>query len=248
VEGRPHPWLSGHTLVHAMKTSRSRVLSFLHEHGLVPVLLSSAAAVLLLQARLEWSGRLSFLFLVWNLVLAWVPYGLALLASLLQARGWARWWNLLPLGVGWLLSFPNAPYLLTDFVHLKPRPGVPMWFDAALLASFAATGWLLGLLSLAAWRRLLEARWGRAVAWGGVLAASVLCGYGIYLGRFERWNSWNVLNRPRSLLETVLGHVREPMTYQWLVGTTGVFAGLVLLSYLVFEILVPRCRRERARA
>ncbi|QRK10400.1 DUF1361 domain-containing protein [Archangium violaceum] len=229
-----------------MMTPRSRWMSLLRHHGLRPVLLSSAAAVVMLHLRLEWSGKPSFIFLVWNLFLAWVPYGLALLAGLLHARGKGRWWNLLPLGMAWLLAFPNAPYLLTDFIHLKPRPGVPMWFDAAMLASFAATGWLLGLLSLEVWKRLLEERWGRGVAWGGVLAASVLCGYGIYLGRFERWNSWNVLNRPGSLLEAVLGHLREPLTYRWLVGTTAVFAGLVLLSYLVFECLVPR--RERASA
>jgi uncharacterized membrane protein len=231
----------------AMKTPpRSRLLSLLHHHGLLPALLGSGVAVVLLSLRLEWSGRTSFVFLVWNLLLAWVPYGLALGAGVVHARGRGRWWNLLPLGGAWLLAFPNAPYLLTDFIHLKPRPGVPMWFDAALLASFAATGWLLGMLSLEVWKRLLEERWGRAVAWSGVLAASVLCGYGIYLGRFERWNSWNVVNRPRSLLESVVDHVREPLAYEWLVGTTAVFAGLVLLSYLMFESL--RQRRERAGA
>jgi uncharacterized membrane protein len=189
---------------------------------------------------------MSFIFLPWNLFLAWVPYGLALQASLLRARGWGRWWNLGPLGVAWLLAFPNAPYLLTDFIHLKPRPGVPMWFDAAMLASFAASGWLLGLLALEVWKRLLEEWLGRVAAWGGVLAVSVLCGYGIYLGRFERWNSWNVVNRPGSLLEAVFGHVSEPLTHRGLVVTTGVFAGLVLLSYLAFECLVPRRRTERA--
>jgi uncharacterized membrane protein len=229
-------------------TLRSRLLFLLRLHGVLPVLLSSALAVVMLQARLEWSGRMSFIFLVWNLFLAFVPYGLALLASLLHARGLARGWSLLPLGVAWLLAFPNAPYLVTDFIHLKPRPGVPMWFDAAMLASFAASGWLMGLLSLEVWKRLLEERWGRAAAWGGVLAASVLCGYGIYLGRFERWNSWHVLSRPGSLFDAVLGHLREPLTYRWLVGTTLVFAALVLLSYLVFETLVTRCRTERVRA
>jgi uncharacterized membrane protein len=230
-----------------MMTSSSKVLFLLRLHGLPPVLLSSAVAVVMLHLRLEWSGKASFLFLVWNLFLAWVPYGLALVASLLRARGSGRWWNLLPLGVAWLLAFPNAPYLLTDFIHLRPQPDVPMWFDAAMLASFAATGWLLGLLSLEVWKRLLEERWGRVAAWGGVLAVSVLCGYGIYLGRFERWNSWNVLNRPGSLFEAVLGHLRDPLMYRWLVVTTAVFAGLVLLSYLVFEILVQRRRTERAR-
>ena len=237
-----------HPQVHPMKNPCSRVLFLLHHHGLLPVLLSSTVAVVLLHTRLEWSGRMSFIFLPWNLFLAWVPYGLALLASLLQTGGWGRWWNLGPLGVAWLLAFPNAPYLLTDFIHLKPRPGVPMWFDAAMLASFAASGWLLGLLSLEVWKRLLEERLGRVAAWGGVLLFSVLCGYGIYLGRFERWNSWNVLDRPRSLLEAVLGHLSEPLTYRWLVVTTGVFAGLVLLSYLAFETLVQRRQMKRAGA
>jgi uncharacterized membrane protein len=222
------------------------VLCLLRHHGLLPVLLGSAVAIVLLHIRLEWSGKRTFIFLPWNLFLAWVPYGLALLASVLQASGWGRWWNLGPLGVAWLLTFPNAPYLLTDFIHLRPRPGVPMWFDAAMLASFAASGWLLGLLSLEVWKRLLEERLGRVAAWVGVLAVSVLCGYGIYLGRFERWNSWNVLDRPRSLLEAVLGHMSEPLTHRWLLVTTGVFAGLVLLSYLAFESLVPRRRTERA--
>ncbi len=229
-----------------MKNPCSRVLCLLRHHGLLPVLLGSAVAIVLLHIRLEWSGKRTFIFLPWNLFLAWVPYGLALLASVLQASGWGRWWNLGPLGVAWLLTFPNAPYLLTDFIHLRPRPGVPMWFDAAMLASFAASGWLLGLLSLEVWKRLLEERLGRVAAWVGVLAVSVLCGYGIYLGRFERWNSWNVLDRPRSLLEAVLGHMSEPLTHRWLLVTTGVFAGLVLLSYLAFESLVPRRRTERA--
>ncbi len=213
--------------------------------GLAPMVLGSAVAVALLHLRLEWSGRASFAFLTWNLFLAWVPYALALIAHGLRMWGWARAWNLMPLGVAWLLTFPNAPYLLTDFIHLRPRPGVPVWFDAALLASFAATGWLLGLLSLAVWKRLLEACWGRVAAWGGVLGASVLCGYGIYLGRFERWNSWNVLDRPGSLLDAVLGHMSEPWMYRWLVGTTVVFAGLVLLSYLMFECLVRGGSRPR---
>jgi uncharacterized membrane protein len=221
-----------------MMTQPSRFLSFVRVHGLVPVLLSSAVAVVMLQARLEWSGRLNFLFLVWNLFLAWVPYGLALLASLLHARGRGRWWNLLPLGVAWLLSFPNAPYLLTDFIHLKPRPGgVPLWFDAAMLASFAATGWLLGLLSLEVWKRLLEERVGRVGAWLGVTLVSVLCGYGIYLGRVERWNSWDVLTEPRPFFAAIRAHLREPWENPQLLGITALFTVLVLLSYYAFEQL-----------
>jgi uncharacterized membrane protein len=224
-----------------------RLLSLLHRHGLGPALLSSAAAVGMLAYRLDTTRHSLYLWLVWNLFLAWVPYGLALLASVLMARGRARWWNLAPLAVAWLLVFPNAPYLLTDLIHLRPRPAVPLWFDAALLALFAAAGWLLGLLSLEVWKHWLQARLGRVGAWAFVLAVSVLSGYGIYLGRVERWNSWDVLTEPRSLCVAVLAHLRAPEAHPHLLGLTALFALLVSLSYAGFEALYPRATRGRTR-
>ena len=221
-----------------------RLLSLLHRHGLGPALLSSAAAVGMLAFRVDWSRHSLYAWLLWTLFLAWVPYGLALGASLLQARGRARWWNVAPLAGAWLLVFPNAPYLLTDFIHLRPRPGVPLWFDAALLALFAASGWLLGLLSLEVWKHWLEARLGRAGAWAFVLATSVLSGYGIYLGRVERWNSWDVLTEPRGLLVAVLSHLRAPEAHPQLLGLTALFALLVSVSYAGFEALSPRRARR----
>ncbi|MDY7230126.1 DUF1361 domain-containing protein [Hyalangium rubrum] len=226
---------------------RQPFFRFLHRHGLWPALLSTAACVGVLEARLEWSQRGTFVWLLWNLFLAWVPYALSLVASFLQARGAARWWSLVPLGGAWLLVFPNAPYLLTDFIHLRPRHGIPLWFDVALLALFAATGWLLGLLSLEVWKRLLEERVGRVGAWVGVAGVSVLCGYGIYLGRVERWNSWDVLTDPRPLLGAIVTHLREPREHPELLGITAIFTVLVLLSYCAFEHLRPTRRAEDAQ-
>lgn len=222
------------------------VLSVLRRHGLGPALLGSAVAVALLAFRLDWSERASFAFLPWNLFLAWVPYVLSLVARLLMAKGRGTGWLLAPLALGWLALFPNAPYLLTDFIHLRQRPGVPLWFDAALLALYAATGWLMGLLSLEVWKEWLERRWGRARAWAFVVATSVLCGYGIYLGRVERWNSWDVLAEPGRLLSAMASHLREPGAFPLMIRLTVVFAVLVLCSYAIFEALVTRLRCRRA--
>ncbi|WP_164012511.1 DUF1361 domain-containing protein [Pyxidicoccus trucidator] len=227
-------------------TAPPAFLSVLRRHGFLPAVLSSVAAVGLLALRLDWSERASYAFLSWNLFLAWVPYVLSLVARLLMARGLGRWWLLAPLALGWLALFPNAPYLLTDFIHLHQRPVVPLWFDAALLALFAATGWLMGLLSLEVWKEWLERRWGRARAWAFVAATSLLCGYGIYLGRVERWNSWDVLSEPERLLSTMASHLREPGAFPYLTRLTILFAGLMLLSYAVFEVLVTRLRCRRA--
>jgi uncharacterized membrane protein len=223
-------------------------LRFLRLHGLLPALLSTLVCVGMIKARIDWTQRTVYLWLLWNLFLAWVPYGLAMVMSFLHARGAARWWSLLPLGGAWLLVFPNAPYLLTDFIHLRPRHGIPLWFDAALLALFAATGWLLGLLSLEVWKRLLEERVGRAGAWGGVALVSLLCGYGIYLGRVERWNSWDVLTDPRPFFAAVGAHVRQPGEHPELLGITALFTVLVLLSYYAFEHLRRWRRPEDAQA
>jgi len=223
-----------------------RSLRFLNRHGLIPALVSTLVCVVMVKARLDWSQRKAYLWLIWNLFLAWTPYGLAMVARFLQAQRLARGWLLVPLGVAWLLVFPNAPYLLTDFVHLKPRPGVPLWFDAALLGLFAATGWMLGLLSLEVWKGLLEERVGRAGAWVGVVLVSVLCGYGIYLGRVERWNSWDVLTDPRYLFGAIASHLREPWANPRLLGITALFTVLVLLSYYAFEQLRRRGSSEDA--
>lgn len=217
-------------------------VSLLRRHGLAPALLCSITAVAMLAFRLDWSQRASYAFLVWNLMLAWAPYLLSLGARVLMVRGRERWWNLGPLAVAWLALFPNAPYLVTDFVHLRQRPGVPLWFDATLLALFAATGWLLGLLSLEVWKRWLQRRWGPAGAWAFVAFVSLLCGYGIYLGRVERWNSWDVLTDPGSLLAAVHAHVSAPAAFPHLPGLTVLFAALLLLSYAAFEALRERLR------
>ncbi|NRD44097.1 DUF1361 domain-containing protein [Corallococcus exiguus] len=229
-----------------MSRPHSPFASIPSRHGLLPAILCSILAVDLLALRLDWSERASFAFLSWNLFLAWAPYTLALIARGLMVRGLGRPWLLAPLALGWLALFPNAPYLVTDFIHLRQRPVVPLWFDAALLALFAATGWLLGLLSLDIWKRWLEERWGRTAAWAFVAFTSGLCGYGIYLGRVERWNSWDVLSEPDRLLRAMASHVRDPLAHPALPSLTLLFALLLPLSYAGYEALVARLCRQRA--
>ncbi|RKH72934.1 DUF1361 domain-containing protein [Corallococcus aberystwythensis] len=227
-----------------MSRPPSPFMSVLSRHGLLPATVGSLLAVDLLAVRLDWSERASFAFLAWNLFLAWAPYTLALLARVLMVRGLDRPWLLGPLALGWLALFPNAPYLVTDFIHLRQRPVVPLWFDAALLALFASIGWMLGLLSLEVWKRWLEERWGRTAAWTFVAVTSLLCGYGIYLGRVERWNSWDVLAEPGRLLAAMASHVREPLAHPGLSRVTVLFALLLPLSYAGYEALVARLRRH----
>jgi len=161
--------------------------------AIVTLLASSALCVATVQIRTHETGDPYYRFLVWNLILAWVPLVFAIAA---YARARRRVDPLVAvLLVPWLLFFPNAPYLLTDFIHLGEGPA-PLWYDALMLSAFAWTGLLLGFGSLYLVQLILRRAFGSAVAWLGVLGALGLASVGVYVGRFIRFNSWDALLHP----------------------------------------------------
>ena len=198
--------------------------------------LSSVAAIWLLEVRIDKFGQHAFRFLVWNLFLAWIPYVLALGLAAVHDRGGPRpvLWLL---GAGWLLFLPNAPYILTDFVHLGRFGGVPLWFDAALIGTFAGTGLVLGLASLLIVHRVVEARAGRVVGWLVAVGSLLLSAVGVYLGRFPRFNSWDVLTDPDSLVSVVLHRATDPLGNPFLLRFGVIMSGLLLCSYLMAWII-----------
>jgi len=180
----------------------------------------SALACALWFFRASHAGaRFSFLF--WNLFLAWVPW---FVSMALQRARWSFW----PLATVWLAFFPNAPYLLTDLVHLKPRDGAPLMFDVLLFAAFALAGCALGWDSLFAVHRELHRRWGATRSSLAVALCVLLTGAGVFLGRFERLNSWELFTGPLDVLETAFTSLRQPhaMVFSF------AFAGLVGIGYV----------------
>jgi len=170
-------------------------------------------------------------FLVWNLVLAWVPFVLALAAYASARRG--RSLATGTLGVLWLLFFPNAPYLLTDFIHLHESSATPLWYDALMLAAFAWTGLLLGFASLYLMQMIWQRAVGTAVSWLGVVAVLAVGSFGIYLGRFLRFNSWDALVRPRRIAHVIATELENPFSHPRLVAALVVLTGAMTLGYLI---------------
>ena len=129
--------------------------------------------------RILATGDLTYFFLGWNLLLAGIPYGLA---GFLSARfaGWKNWLLIM----AWLLFLPNAPYIITDFLHLKHRPPVPYWFDVLLLFSAAMNGLMLGILSLLKVERFLTGRYGNRMSAFLMFGCVFLSGLGIYSYNF----------------------------------------------------------------
>ncbi len=201
--------------------------------GLTCLLVAASVVASVLQGvRADHTGAPAFDFLHWNLFLAWVPYALSLvLLALHRAR--ASGWMFVPPGVVWLLFLPNAPYILTDFIHLGAIPGAPLWFDALLIGAFAATGLLLGLTSLLLVHHLVAARWGALAGWLLALGSLVLSSIGIYLGRFPRFNSWDVLSNPDGLVQVVLGRLADPFGNTFLLVFAGAMSLGLVAAYVV---------------
>jgi uncharacterized membrane protein len=161
---------------------------------------ASGTCLALLVVRVQIGGSHAYGFLAWNLLLAWTPVGFALCFDRLRGRARPL---AVPAGLLWLLFLPNAPYVLTDFVHLGHEPGGPLWLDATMLSAFAATALMLGFLSLLVVGGCVEAVFGRTAAILAAILTLAVASIGVALGRYPGWNSWDVITTP-SLLPSLL--------------------------------------------
>ena len=212
----------------------ARIHRFLMQHAFYALALSSALAVGILAERVLRAQQGSYIFLIWNLFLAWVPYGWSLWAASIQRRYPRDWWRLLLPGALWLLFFPNAPYIITDFVHLYERPPVPLWYDIGLLAAFAWSGCFLAVVSLQTMQRLVRQLCGALVSWLFVGASVGLSGLGVYLGRFERWNSWDLLLSPHDVLVAAARPILFPLSNIRTLGASAMYATILMVCYVMF--------------
>jgi uncharacterized membrane protein len=192
--------------------------------------------VSMIAVRLDRTGSGYYRFLIFNLILAGVPW---FFSSLLRiATHWRFPWLIqLPLFVLWLLFLPNAPYILTDILHLTRASDAPAWYDLALLLSCAGTGLLMGYLSLIDVQGIMARRFGTASGWIFALVSLGLSGFAIYLGRFLRWNSWDVLVEPTRVVG-ILAAMMQPWAHRGALGVTFIFGVILTLGYITFRMLL----------
>lgn len=169
---------------------------------------SLSFSVLLLGVRILHTESPAFTFLMWNLFLAFVPVLFARQA--LQAANRLKGWLYVGL---WLLFFPNAMYIVTDLFHLWKHPGVPLWYDLLLLFSCALNGIAMGFYSLHKMEQWLQRNIPGMYIRPIILVVMIASGFGIYLGRFQRWNSWDIVTQPFSLLADIARHVVHPFRH-----------------------------------
>lgn len=185
----------------------------------------------LIAVRFLYSGEYRFLFLVWNLFLAWVP--LAISGGLKNPK--QHWTKQMALFTVWLLFFPNGLYVVTDLIHLHSKSTVPLWFDAVLLFAAAITSLIMAFASLRNIEFFLLNRFPEKAVQLMIMTILFLGSFGVYLGRFLRWNSWDIINSPVELMGQIAQRLLFPFEHGRTWGTTLVLTVFFYLLWLIIK-------------
>lgn len=213
----------------------------------------SSIACIMGVTRVILTKEVTFLFLVWNLFLCWVPFliSVVIYRSCVTSRIKNNKLFILILGLVWLLFFPNAPYMITDYIHfsyidfLVPPENIYssfainndfiIWYDFILFSLFIFTGFLIGLYSMFLIHTVLKEKFNNRTGWFFVLFIYLLSGFGIYLGRFLRFNSWDLFLDPLNLFSRIISIINSNSLM-----FTAMFGVFLFIVYLVFYKFIYR--------
>jgi uncharacterized membrane protein len=206
--------------------------------SLLLLLVLSLAAVFFHLIRILFNAPVDF-SMDWNLFLSWIPLILAFVADSITKRYTEIPIALTLLSITWLAFFPNAPYMITDLAHLTVDYQRDLtWHDTIMLFFYAEVSLFNGLVSLywvhRAWRRVFEKRTANIM----LLVCLPLAGFGVYLGRVRRMNSWDIIDEPglivTNLIESIMD--RTAMVFSFEIGLLLGILYLVLWGIIRFRI------------
>ena len=236
-----------------MNFNRIKNFLFRNRHSIavfVLLNLACAACIALVAARVVYTDSSRHTGLIWNLFLAWIPFILSYFA---HALSWKRLWVYLAIpfiAFLWLLFFPNAPYMLTDLQDLARGAGreAPLWYDVIIVVWCSWTGTLLGVISLYLMQDIITRTFNRWLGWVFVFVISGLSSFGIYIGRFVRLNSWDILQNPAETAMEILGIVIDPSRRlaAFTMGYTFFFLFIFLLLYSFSHMLQEQATRAQS--
>lgn len=211
----------------------TKKLHLLHTPTAALLQLSAFCMVLMVLSFIR-TSNLTYFYLAWNLFLAWVPLILVKIWShRLKLKPLKKWKSFMMFGL-WLLFFPNSPYLITDLVHLDTRFNASIWSDTLFLFSCAFTGLVLGLYSLHLVHKILSAYLSFFKTWSIIIVSLVMTGFGIYLGRVQRWNSWDLFTDPFRLIHDIFVQLSNPQAIKMTLG----FSALLFVVYYMLRSVI----------
>jgi uncharacterized membrane protein len=191
--------------------------------------------------RCIFSGSLHYTFLLWNLFLAITPY----LVSKQLVKCKSLNLKSVLLLTSWLLLFPNSPYILSDIFHFSPKDNIPFWYDSLLFLSAAWTGLLPGLVSLRKVETFLSNHLHHFWIKASIFFCLLLSGYGVYLGRFLRFNSWDVFTDSKRLIAASERDFVNPEHHLRVWIFVVLFAIFMDMLYVGFKNLPTALRRTK---
>lgn len=189
---------------------------------------------LMIAARVIYSGEYRFIFLIWNLFLAWIPFIISTSFKRIQHIKWRKQSFVFFI---WFLFFPNALYIVTDLIHLDIESTVPKWYDALLLFSSSITGLLMAFVSLLRMEKFLLLKFNNKMVNMMILVILFFGAFGVYLGRFLRWNSWDIISNPFGLVVSIAQRFIFPFQHLQTWGITLLLTTLFYLLYLAIKKL-----------
>lgn len=199
---------------------------------------STGVSLLLLGVRMLASGSNIFWFLAWNLFLAWLPLIFALGLRLHLSKNHSIEWKSVMLFVLWLGFLPNSFYIMSDLIHLQSSGDVAILYDIAMMMSFIINGLILGYLSVYIVHVQVAKRLKRNQTWLIILLVFLSCGFAIYLGRYLRWNTWDILLNPAGILFDLSERIVNPVLHAEAYYITFVFFVLLTSTYAIIYQLV----------
>jgi uncharacterized membrane protein len=192
---------------------------------------SAAFSVLMVVARIIYTGEFVLMFLVWNLFLAYVPLfitgWLQLHPRFIESR-----WKFAAAFIAWILFVPNSFYIITDLFHLRSYYTMPIWYDLALILSFAWNGLLPGLISVRSMERMTRLHLGYRNQLWFIYPIMCLNAFGVYIGRFLRFNSWDVITSPFGLVVDIADILLHPIAYKNAWGMVACYSVLMTIMYV----------------
>lgn len=203
------------------------------------LLLSCFFSIGLTGVRILYTGQWMFAWLSWNLFLAVVPYLISRFAT-----GKPTWiknnFKSALLFIAWLLFIPNSFYIITDLFHLEIRTGIPLWFDLALIFSFAWNGILLGVLSVRQMEKIAQLKFPSMGEWKFVYPIMLLNAFGVYIGRYLRYNTWDVIANPFQLTNDLIYLLIHPVRHR--------FDWSMIFCYSIFMTLIYLAIKRMSKA
>ena len=200
-----------------------------------PILLTAVSiSVLLLAARIIITGELTYLFLLWNLFLAYVPYFISSVLIKKETGKTNIFFTIIFLFL-WLVFLPNAPYLITDMFHLRSTAESPLWFDLIMILFFGMAGMIFWLTSVFQIYEKYFRQFGKTVRSVYFSLIIILSSFGVYIGRYLRWNTWDLFLNGPALFRDVATRLLHPRGNSGLYGMTIVFSLFLGFIYYLYR-------------